>query len=74
MSTIVIVAGDIQKRFISSHEYFLPLSHFGYRIMSEEAFNSIPLKAHDSLATISVLPETLFGWYLLVPMYLVGVA
>jgi hypothetical protein len=62
VSYIVIVAGDVFKRFMSSHEYFQPMEHLGYVTMSEEAFAVLPLWVSKTL--IPLQPEPLVYLYI----------
>jgi hypothetical protein len=53
---IVIVAGDVTKRFISFHNFFLQFEHFGFACIGEDLFMALEQEVVDSLQPIHLEP------------------
>lgn len=56
MSFIVIVAGDVNRRFTSNNMFFDKFSHLGFACISEELFTSLPKDVIDSLESLKMEP------------------
>lgn len=54
--TIIIVLGNVHRRYVSSHDFFSQRAHLGYAAIAEEAISYLPDDVQASLIPIDIEP------------------